>query len=72
MIVVYPMITSKTINPNVLPGICKALEKYVLVYELEDLLKKTNAKIAKSIDAVAEKLVKVTDNKPEHNVSAIE
>jgi len=37
MIAVYPMLVSPNINPNVLPGICKVLERFVMIYELEDV-----------------------------------
>lgn len=47
MIVVYPLIVSKTINPNVLPGICKALEMYVLAYDLDNALDRANEQIKK-------------------------
>ena len=48
MIVIYPVVTSKTISTTVLPGICKALEKYILIYKLDDLLKNVNKEIAKN------------------------
>ncbi len=47
MIVIYPLVTSKTINPNIIPGVCKALEKYVLVYKLDALINDVNAQLKK-------------------------
>ena len=38
MIVLFPMLTSKSISPIAIPGICKALEKFVLVYKMDDVL----------------------------------
>lgn len=39
MIIVYPMLTSETVSHNVLPGICKALERFIITYRLEDEIK---------------------------------
>jgi len=47
MIVVWPLIVSKTVNPNVLPGVCKALEKYVHVSETDRIIDAANDQIAK-------------------------
>jgi len=45
MIVVFPMLTSDTISQNVLPGICKALERFVIVYRLDRVLKRIDKSI---------------------------
>ena len=42
MIAVYPMLVSPNVNPGVLPGICKALERFVIIYKMDDLAKKFN------------------------------
>lgn len=47
MIVVYPLITSKTVNPNILPGVCKALEKYIYIYEVDSIIEAANKSIKK-------------------------
>jgi hypothetical protein len=39
MIVVYPMLISKNVPSNVLPGISKVLEKYTLTYQLDDIIR---------------------------------
>jgi len=39
MIVVYPMLTSSDISSSVLPGICKVLEKFILIYSMEEVFK---------------------------------
>lgn len=39
MIVVYPMLTSASISPNVLSGIVKAVEKYILLYNTDEVLR---------------------------------
>jgi len=46
MIVVYPMLTSSNVNPNILPGLAKAVEKYTLVYNTDDILKVVNGNLA--------------------------
>jgi len=45
MIVTYPLIVSKTVNPNILPGVCKALEKYVYVNETDGVIEAANQSI---------------------------
>ncbi len=45
MIVVYPMIVSKTVSQDVLPGVCKALEQYILVYDQRDLFIRVNKQL---------------------------
>jgi len=42
MIVVCPMITSRTVSPNILPAIAKSLEKYLIIYQINDLLSTVN------------------------------
>jgi len=42
MIVIYPMLTSNSVSPNVIPGIIKAVEKYVLLYNTNEVLKVAN------------------------------
>lgn len=41
MIVVYPMLTSKNVSTLVLPGICKALERLILIYDMESVAKRS-------------------------------
>ena len=51
MIVVYPMLTSASVSPNVLPGIIKAVEKYILIYNIDSVLKTAGATSAGNIIA---------------------
>ena len=46
MIVVYPMLTSSNVNPNIIPGLAKAIEKYTLIYNTDDILRVVNGKLA--------------------------
>ena len=39
MIFIYPMLTSADVSSNVVPGIASILEKYLLIYEIDELLK---------------------------------
>lgn len=39
MILVYPMLISESVSPNVLPGLIKTVEKYILLYETNDVLR---------------------------------
>lgn len=43
MIIVYPMLTSPNISQTSLPGIIKAIEKYILVYNMDDVLNNANS-----------------------------
>jgi len=45
MIVVWPLIVSKTVNPNILPGVCKALEKYIYTEEIDQVIEAANQSI---------------------------
>lgn len=38
MIVIYPMLTSKGVSSNVVPGIAKVLEKFILIYSIDQVL----------------------------------
>jgi hypothetical protein len=38
MIIIYPMLVSENTNINTLPPICKILEKYILVYRMDDVM----------------------------------
>ncbi len=49
MIVVYPMLTSESVNPTLLPGIIKAVEKYVIVYMTEDYVENVNSALKKGV-----------------------
>ena len=72
MIIVFPMLTDEDVSQNVLPGICKALEKFILIYELDAIMKMTGwqvvaigGKIASQIataGAVAAKTKRESDN----------
>lgn len=46
MIILYPMLVSNTVSANVIPGICKNLEKFVLTYRLS----KSMAQIQKMME----------------------
>ena len=38
MIFMYPMLTSTNVNPNIIPGICKVIEKFILLYSTDQIL----------------------------------
>ena len=48
MIVVYPMLVSKAVGGNIIPGISKMLENYLVVYNMNDIL--GNIKTARKIN----------------------
>jgi len=45
MIVVWPLIVSKTVNPNIIPGVCKALEKYIYIERMDEVIEAANISI---------------------------
>jgi len=38
MIRMFPLLVDSTISANIIPGICKVLERYLIVYKLDDLI----------------------------------
>jgi hypothetical protein len=38
MVIIYPALTSSTVSGHVLPGICKALEKFIIVYRMDSII----------------------------------
>lgn len=70
MIVVYPMLTTQNISSHVLPGICKALERFVLIYDIDHIAKMSKlgkiltigGQIAKNKLGVGESLLFETDD----------
>jgi hypothetical protein len=49
MIVIYPMLTSQDISDNAVSGICKTLEKFLIVYKLNDVLNNIQPSMKKEI-----------------------
>ena len=45
MIIVYPLIISSSVSKNAIPGICKVLERFVIVYRIDSLLKYLSVKL---------------------------
>lgn len=46
MIVIYPMLISQSVSPTILPGIIKAVEKYILVYNSDAVLRAASSTAA--------------------------
>ncbi len=42
MIIVYPMLISENVNPDIIPGLAKSIENYILVYNTDKLVKQVN------------------------------
>lgn len=57
MIIIYPMLTSSDISPNIIPAICKTLEKFVLLYKLDEVLKIAQKGFGTKIIKVGSKLL---------------
>ncbi|OQB41146.1 MAG: hypothetical protein BWY04_01032 [candidate division CPR1 bacterium ADurb.Bin160] len=54
MIITFPMLTSSTISPYVLPGICKVMEKALIAYNLDSIMQKYGGKYKRIYRAVNE------------------
>ncbi len=59
MILVYPMLTSASVDPTILPGLIKAVEKYIIVHNIDDVLKHMNSNISSTIRSGASGVAKV-------------
>lgn len=53
MILVYPMLTSSSVNPTVLPGLIKTVEKYIIIHNMDDVLRNINSSIARGVIGTA-------------------
>ncbi|MHA1815363.1 MAG: hypothetical protein ACTSX1_05105 [Candidatus Heimdallarchaeaceae archaeon] len=51
MIITYPMLISSSVSPNVIPGLTKAIEKYILVYNIDKVLRAANLGVGKIVKA---------------------
>jgi hypothetical protein len=51
------MLTSASVNPNILPGLIKAIEKYIIVYNTDDLIKQLNSALSDIIRTGAKGLM---------------
>lgn len=47
MIIIFPMIADENVSQNALPGVCKALEKFIIIYEMDAIMKSIGAKVIK-------------------------
>ena len=53
MIVVYPMLSSENVSQHLIPGICKVLERYILVYKTDEIFKLTKPSIIQQLPITA-------------------
>ena len=47
MIALYPMLVSNTVSRNIIPGIAKVLENYLMVYGMNDIMRKAMSQLPK-------------------------
>ena len=38
MVLIYPLLVASNINPNIIPGVVKALERYLIIYQLDHIM----------------------------------
>lgn len=48
-IIHVPLLTDPTVNPNIIPGICKTLERYYLVYHMAEIINDINSNYQKAL-----------------------
>lgn len=53
MILIYPVLVSKSTSPNIVPGICKMLERYLLIYGMDKIFNKMGVTDVKSAAVTA-------------------
>lgn len=61
MISLYPLLVSNTISKNIVPGVCKVLENYIMVYGLADLLKRTRGDLGGEFQIRSNKVIRKED-----------
>jgi len=49
MIITYPMLISGSVSPNIIPGLTKAVEKYILVYNTDKVLRAANIGVGRAV-----------------------
>lgn len=59
MIITYPMLISGSVSPNVIPGLTKAIEKYILVYNIDKVLRAANLGVGKIVKSAGSVAIKV-------------
>lgn len=62
MIVVFPMLCSSSLNYNILPGVGKVLERYLIVHELDRILEQTKKSAGTARVAKGRIQIKEDDN----------
>ncbi|MFW6242535.1 MAG: hypothetical protein ACOC2W_00080 [bacterium] len=48
MVIIYPMLCANSISYSSIPGIAKAMERYILIHKLDDVLQQNKIKFKKS------------------------
>jgi len=66
MIIVFPMLTDENVPQSILPGICKALEKFILIYKLDDLIKISGLSVLSTGTKIAHQLA--SKQREEYNI----
>jgi hypothetical protein len=62
MILIYPLLIASNINPTVVPGVVKALEKYMIVYQLDSIMEDCKRLAGLTLRKVSGKLLNVSED----------
>lgn len=57
MIAIFPLLVSNTISKNIIPGVAKVLENYLMVYGLEGIMRRARGKLKVDYQIIANKKV---------------
>jgi hypothetical protein len=57
MIKLYPVLVANSVSKNIIPGICKAIERFALIYKLDSLADQTRKDYRISLTKVGKNLV---------------
>jgi hypothetical protein len=57
MIKLYPVLVANSVSKNIIPGICKAIERFALIYKLDAIAKQAHKNLNLSLRKVGNKIV---------------
>jgi len=64
MIALYPLLVSNTVSKNIIPGIAKVLENYLLVYRMDDIMANARKKAGIKMRKQGKKLIRRESEDP--------
>ena len=62
MIVVFPMLIDNTISSNIIPGICSTLERFIIIYKSDAIMKMSGLPLGSVVGGIAQQFGEVGMN----------